>query len=150
MPSSMRCSSCGLQFSYLSSEIGTLRACSRCGHETRVPIPTDVQAQLEEREREQAEWNAKWGKHDHIQDPQPFQDINGFFDAVRAFAARHGLAMAGILAPAGVFGIPATEHYGETLQALRRVPAEELEQLPPQLQTALLQVQRELERYFGR
>lgn len=97
---------------------------------------------------ERAAWKAKWGHHDHIADPQPYGDFNGFFDAVRGYARKRGLAMGEILESAGIFSIPATESYGETLFALRRVSVEELSMLPPQVQDALRRVREDLEKRF--
>ena len=129
-----------------------MRACSGCGHEIPIPFPREVQEQQDRsdaaRDQARAEWKAKWGNHNHIVDPQPLEDFNGFFDAVRAFAFQHQLTMAEILKPAGIFGVPATEDYGRTLRALQLVPEEELRQLPPQLQEALLEVRRALEKVF--
>ena len=102
-----------------------------------------------EQEAARAVWDAKWRNHDHIADPQPSGDFNGFFDAVRSYAAERGLAMAEILARAGVFTIPPTEDYGETLLALRRVSTDELGKLPANVRTALMTVRQDLEKTFA-
>jgi len=57
--------------------------------------------------------------------------------------------MAEILKPAGISGVPATEDYGRTLRALQLVPEEELRQLPPRLQEALLEVDARWRRCFA-
>jgi hypothetical protein len=137
---------CGRQFDFVSSDIGTTTCCPNCGRAIEVAVPADVQEQLDTADREREALNAEWRDHDHITDPQPWGDFNGFFDAVRNYAADRNLAMAQLLAHAGVFTAPPTEDYAETLLALRRVSADELRELPPQLREALLEVRQALEK----
>jgi hypothetical protein len=131
------CPSCGHPVRYASSDAGTERPCSACGSTFTLPLPDDVQEVMraseqrasrarEELEREQA----RWANHDHIANPEPWGDFNGFFETVRTYARRRGLAMAETLRRAGLFTIPPTEDYGETLLALRRVREDELRRLP--------------------
>src|SRR2546428_638611 len=75
VPESVACPGCSTRLSYRSSEIGSAKVCSGCGREVEVPVPFLAQAQFDRRDRERdqakAAWMAKWGKHDHIVDPQP-------------------------------------------------------------------------------
>src|SRR5436309_1251678 len=152
MPNVTPCPRCSSPVPYVSSEIGTAKTCPSCGKELTVPVPTNVQAQQDSRD-ESAEaarraWDQRWGKHDHIEDPQPQEDFNGFFRAVRAYSADRGLMMADLLGRAGIFGLPPTEDYCETLKIIGLLPPDEVRQLPSKVQQALRQVEAALKRMF--
>lgn len=132
-----------------SSEIGTLRECASCNQSTRVPCSEIVQTTLRNQEQEQLTEVSRWAAHDHIVDPQPEGDINGFFRAVRDYACRHGLLkMAETLKLTGVFTIPATEDHGHNLLALQRLVAADVANLPPLVADALRRLQQQLEDMF--
>jgi hypothetical protein len=104
--------------------MGTSKPCPGCGRECEIQ-PSRLARDLVDRVTQAKEQHARqWAHHDHVSEPRPLEDPNGFLGAVRAYGREHGLRLASLLAGAGFFGYPATEYSRKTLDTLRTLAAE--------------------------
>lgn len=101
------------------------------------PMDSDAQIQLDNKAESNRKLREKWDNHDHLTDPKPFEDINGFIQQIIKFSKGKG-ELAKKIEGAGIFCFPPTEDLHATYEKFIQVTAEDLQCLPMIVQNSFL------------
>lgn len=141
-----RCSHCNLAIDYVSSDIGRSVVCKNCSSKFELTVPDEVEDRFKRSEAVAKALADKWAHHDHISDPKPFEDPNGFFHQLIKFTEGKS-ALSQKIAGAGIHTIPPTEDYLLTLAKLREVTHKDLEPLPEKARNAFIELRTAINKY---